>query len=58
MNPLARQDDGLLVEELGEDVVVYDLDRDQVHVLNPVAALVWKSSDGTRDGPAVGLADT
>ncbi len=48
MNPLARNDDGLLIQELGDELVVCDLDRDQVHVLDPTSALIWNSSDGSR----------
>lgn len=45
MNPLARKD-GLLVRELAEEVVAYDVDRHEAHCLNPTAAFVFKNSDG------------
>jgi Coenzyme PQQ synthesis protein D (PqqD) len=44
-HPKAR-DNQLLVEEVGNEFVVYDLKRGEVHLLNPVAALVWRSCDG------------
>lgn len=39
---------GLVVEELGDEVMVYDLDRNLAQALNPTAALVWKNCDGKR----------
>jgi hypothetical protein len=43
--PRARQE-GLIVEELPGEVLVYDNERDKAHCLNQTAALVWKYSDG------------
>ena len=43
--PRARQD-GLLVEELQDETLVYDLKRDEAHCLNRTAALVWRHCDG------------
>ncbi len=43
--PKARTD-GLLVEELDGETLVYDLETHDAHCLNPAAALVWKRSDG------------
>lgn len=45
MRPQARSE-GLLVRELTEEVVVYDLERHEAHCLNPTAAFVFKHSDG------------
>lgn len=36
----------LVVEELGDEVLVYDLDSDEAHCLSPTAALVWRHCDG------------
>ncbi len=36
--------DGLVVKELGNETLVYDLERDEAHCLNQTAALVWKTS--------------
>jgi len=44
-NPLARQN-GLVVQEMPDEVLVYDLDTNKAHCLNQSAALVWKSCDG------------
>src|SRR5437870_3077851 len=38
--------DRLLVEDVRQELVVYDLERWTVHLLNPVAALVWRCCDG------------
>src|SRR5712691_1396592 len=38
--------DGLVVKELGNETLVYDLERDEAHCLNQTAALVWKRCDG------------
>lgn len=43
--PLAR-DEGLVVEELGDELLVYDLGVDRVHCLNPKAVRVWRACDG------------
>jgi hypothetical protein len=37
---------GLIVEELPDEVLVYDRDRNRAHCLNKAAALVWESCDG------------
>ncbi len=43
--PRARKD-GLVVRELADEVLVYDLLRDKAHCLNLTSALVWKQCDG------------
>jgi hypothetical protein len=43
--PKARTDN-LVVRELDDETLVYDMDRDQAHCLNQTAALVWKQCDG------------
>jgi hypothetical protein len=45
--PSARKD-GLVVQELPDEVLVYDSERHKAHCLNPTAALVWKHCDGRR----------
>lgn len=48
--PLARTR-GLVVNELPEEIVVYDRESHKAHCLNRTAALVWKRCDG-RTTPA------
>lgn len=43
--PQARNE-GLLVQELPDEVLVYDLDRHKAHCLNRTAAFIWKQCDG------------
>jgi hypothetical protein len=43
--PAARQE-RLVVQELPDEVLIYDLDRDKAHCLNQTAAFVWKHCDG------------
>ena len=43
--PLARSED-LIVEELGDEVLVYDSNSDTAHCLSPDAARVWRHCDG------------
>src|SRR5437867_7114608 len=43
--PRARKE-GLLIQELPEEVLVYDLSTAKAHCLNQTAALVWKRCDG------------
>lgn len=43
--PRARTE-GLLVQEMPDELLVYDLVRNNAHCLNQTAALVWKRCDG------------
>src|SRR5438128_5590484 len=45
--PLARKE-GLVIEELSDEVLIYDLDRDRAHCLNQTAAFVWQRCDGRK----------
>jgi hypothetical protein len=45
MIPIARTKQ-LLVEELGEEVIIYDRERDIIYCLNSLAARVWYCCDG------------
>jgi hypothetical protein len=47
ISPKARNK-GLVVQEMPNEVLVYDLDSNKAHCLNKSAALVWRSCDGTR----------
>ena len=44
-NPQARKDE-IVAQEVFEELVIYDLKRKKVHLLNPTAALVWQHLDG------------
>jgi hypothetical protein len=44
---MARKD-GLVVQEMPEEVLVYDLNSNKAHCLNQTAAFVWKSCDGEK----------
>jgi Coenzyme PQQ synthesis protein D (PqqD) len=43
--PVAR-DEGLLVEELGDETVVFDSETKEAHCLSPLAAIVFAQCDG------------
>lgn len=43
--PRARKQ-GLVVQALPDETLVYDLDRDRAHCLNETASLVWGRCDG------------
>jgi hypothetical protein len=45
MEPLARRD-GLIVETLVDEILVYDLESHRAHCLNETAAVVWRHCDG------------
>jgi hypothetical protein len=45
--PLARKE-GLVVEKMPDEVLVYDLDKHKAHCLNQTAALVWAQCDGSK----------
>ena len=44
---MARQN-GLVVQEMPDEVLVYDLNTNKAHCLNQSAAFVWKSCDGAK----------
>lgn len=50
--PLARED-GLTIEELGDGLLVYDLDTDRAHSLSPTATQVWRACDGQTHATAL-----
>ena len=43
--PVARKS-GLVVQEVPDEVLVYDLESNKAHCLNQSAALIWRSCDG------------
>ena len=43
--PRARQE-GLVIEEVAGETLVYDLERHRAHCLNRTAALIWQRCDG------------
>lgn len=43
--PIARKS-GLVVQEMPDEVLVYDLNSNKAHCLNQTAATVWKACDG------------
>src|ERR1044071_9858226 len=43
--PAAREEE-LIVQEMAEEVLVYDQRRHRAHCLNETAALVWRALDG------------
>jgi hypothetical protein len=43
--PQARIE-GLVIQEVADEVLVYDLDRDKAHCLNQTAAIIWKHCTG------------
>jgi Coenzyme PQQ synthesis protein D (PqqD) len=43
--PLAREE-GLVIQELPDELLIYDLDRHEAHCLNQTAAFIWKRCDG------------
>ena len=45
IKPQARSE-GLVIQELSDEVLVYDLERDKAHCLNQTAAIVWQNCDG------------
>lgn len=44
---------GLVIDDLPDEVLVYDLERDQAHCLNRTAALVWRCCDGSTSAPEI-----
>ncbi len=44
-NPVARKEK-LVIQEMPDEVLVYDLETNKAHCLNQTAAFVWKNCDG------------
>src|SRR5262245_55617622 len=43
-----RRTDGLIIEELDDELLIYDTERDKAHALNDTVAQVWKRANGRR----------
>lgn len=43
--PVARKE-GLVIQEMPDEVLVFDLETNKAHCLNETAAFVWKACDG------------
>src|SRR5688572_5438796 len=43
--PIARKS-GLVIQEVPDEVLVYDLETNKAHCLNQSAAMIWRSCDG------------
>ena len=41
-----RREAGIIVRDLHDEVLIYDLQRDKAHCLNKTAAFVWQHCDG------------
>lgn len=52
MKPNAREK-GLVVQDLADETLVYDLERHKAHCLSRTAAAVWRLCDGKRDEAAL-----
>ncbi len=48
MKPQARKDD-LVIQEVGGEILVYDLKTNKAICLNQTSALVWQNCDGKKD---------
>lgn len=45
--PIARKD-GLVIQEMEDEVLIYDLDENKAFSLNPTAAEIWRACDGKK----------
>ncbi|MEG3436903.1 PqqD family peptide modification chaperone [Pannus brasiliensis CCIBt3594] len=52
MKPIARKEE-LFLQEMGEELLVYDRERSTSHCLNPIAARVWQTCDGQHTIPEI-----
>jgi hypothetical protein len=50
LTPLARQE-GLVIQKLDNEVLVYDLEHHRAHCLNLTAAAIWEQCDGQTPVP-------
>jgi hypothetical protein len=47
-NPVARKE-GLVIQEMPDELLVYDMESNKAHCLNSTATAVWKACDGQND---------
>lgn len=47
MIPIARTE-AILIEAVGDELIVYDREAKKAHRLNPTAAFLWRNCDGIR----------
>ena len=45
INPLARHKE-LVIQEMPDEVLVYDMNTNKAHCLNPSAAFIWRACNG------------
>lgn len=45
--PVARKD-GLVIQEMPDEILVFDTETNKAHCLNETAAFVWKACDGEK----------
>jgi hypothetical protein len=50
--PAARKS-GLVIQEVPDEVLVFDLESNKAHCLNKTAAMIWKSCDGSTSVPEI-----
>jgi hypothetical protein len=50
LTPMARRQ-GLVIQKLDDEVLVYDLERHRAHCLNLAAAAIWEQCDGQTSVP-------
>ena len=50
--PAARQT-GLIIQETGDELLVYDTETNQANCLNPTAAFVWQNCDGVKSADEI-----
>jgi len=42
-----QQTPGLIRQDMGDELLLYDSERETIHTLNPTARLIWELCDGT-----------
>lgn len=47
MNPKTRQDN-VVIQELGQEILIYDLNDNKAFCLNETSAMIWQLCDGNR----------
>jgi len=53
MNEKPRRKDGFIVEEMDGDLLLANFQQSQMHVLNPIAAVIWDMCDGLQTVEAI-----
>ena len=52
---MKRRVDGLMVRDVGDEVLLLDIESNQVHQLNSTASFIWRNCDDGRSAEEIAI---